>query len=217
MIGARNTATRPTHRHWQLHDAAGRDDAYYLVRQWSHYFGVNYGPHELPIELCTVAGWDVEDAPDALGTVATHTPIDREGSVPVGAGLVSVHNHDEAIELLPEGRFDADALVGDRTAWLWFGVVDPEWRGRGIGRAMFDRRVEWAREQGASMAVAFGWERSGTLPSSRPLFESDGWIPIQRFESHYAENRDACPDCECWPSNDVNCDCEMTLWAVDLA
>ena len=215
MIGARSPITGPTQKHWQVRDAHGRDDAYYLARQWAHYFGVDYGPNRLPLELCAVAGWDPEDEPPAtLGTVAVNNPVGRDGAVPVGGGVVSIFGHDDAVESLPDGRFDAEALLGERTAWLWFGVVDPAWRGRGIGRAMFDRRVEWAREQGASMAVAFGWERAGA--SSRPLFEADDWIPVQRFPDYYAEHRDSCPDCGAWPSNESVCECEMTLWARDL-
>lgn len=215
MIGTRGpteTVSLPT---WSVRDANGRADAFYLARQWSHYFGIEYDAHELPIELAEVAGWTSdEDSLDSLGTIAVHDPHDRDGSVPIGGALVSILDHEETLDQLPKGRFDADALVGDRTAWLWFGVVDPAWRGRGIGREMFNRRVEWAEAQGASLAVSFGWERAG--PSSRRLFESDGWIPIQRFPDHYAENRDSCPDCGCWPSNDVDCSCELTLWAKDL-
>lgn len=204
---------------WSVREANGKTDAFYLFHQWDHYFGIDMEPGQLPHELRHIAGWidEDEDVEPILGLVAVHDPIDREGPVAIGGGLASILPADTTVDKLPEGRFDADALSGSHNAWMWFGAVDPSWRGLGVGRALFQRRMEWARAHGADMAFAYGWERRGGR-TSRPLFEDEGWVPIQRFDAYYAgDGRHSCPDCGAWPSNDVDCRCEMTLWALDLA
>ena len=217
MIGPRTAATTDTHLPpWSVTEADGRRDAFYLMSLWHHYWGTEYEPNRLPRPLAQIAGWtDAEDSVDVLGTVVHHTPSDRDGTVPIGGGLVSIPDRETVDDLLPDGRFDADVLVPKRTAWLWFGAVDPAWRGRGIGYEMFRQRVEWAEMQGAGMVLATGWERREGR-SSRPLFEAFDFVPIQTFEDHYAESRDACPDCGVWPGDDESCRCAATLWALDL-
>jgi GNAT superfamily N-acetyltransferase len=212
MISPHGSTASPTklRQRWTIDEANGRKDAFYLVRLWHHYFGAEYESNLLPPELAEIAGWTDDDE-----SVAVCGVIARHEDVAVGGGVASVMDHERAVEEMPEGRFDAEALAGERNVWLWFGVVDPAWRGRGIGRELFERRLQWASDQDASMAFAYGWERRDGR-TSRPLFEAYDFVPIQRFEDHYAETRDACPDCGAWPNNDVECRCEMTLWARDL-
>ncbi|ELY84742.1 GNAT family N-acetyltransferase, partial [Natrinema gari] len=150
----------------------------------------------------------------ALGVIATQERPDGT-SVDIGGGLVELLDHDTMVEQLPEGRFERAALAGDLNAMLWFGLVDPAWRGLGIGRALFRKRLEWAQAQGADMVVAWGWERREGR-TSRPLFDRYDFVPIQRLPDHYAESRDACPDCGVWPSDDATCEGEAVLWARDL-
>lgn len=201
-----------------LREASGDADAYYLTRLWHHYFGVEYnhdGDRRLPAFPARIAGWVDED--DVYGVIASHSPPDRDGTVPVGAGLVALRDHDEAVAEMPDDcRFDRDALVDDMAAYLVFGVVDPAFRGHGIGYEMFHDRLEWAARNGAEMVFSFGWERRDDARSSRPLFEAFDFVPIERFPDYYAENRGACPDCGSWPSNERACECAMTFWARDL-
>jgi GNAT superfamily N-acetyltransferase len=200
-------------KEYTIREADGRQDAFYLVRQWHHYFGAEYAHDRLPWPLHDVMGWENEDNPllKSYGVIAEHD------DVTIGGGLVSLLDHDEGVDELPDGRFDRDALAGERNAFLWIGVVDPEWRGHGIGRELFRSRLRWATAYGADMIFAYGWERSGGR-TSRPLFKAYDFIPVQRFPDYYASeesDRDSCPDCGSWPSNEVRCDCEMTLWALD--
>lgn len=218
MIGTQNTTDveLPTNQ-WSVREASGYTDAHYLVTQWHHYFGVELEDNRLPLPLAEVAGWnDDEDRETVLGLVAEHTPRDRDHSVAVGGALAWIRPHDETVEELPDGRYDPDALAGERNAWLLFGIVDPAWRGRGIGREMFRRRQEWAKLNGAGMMLSFGWERESGL-TSRPLFESEEWVPIQRLGDHYSKTRPSCPDCGAWQHNDVKCSCDTTLWAKDVS
>ncbi|WP_123619186.1 N-acetyltransferase [Halorubrum sp. CSM-61] len=210
-------------RHVTVREAAGERDAFYLAHVWSRWFGTEYehghrySSGRLPYALCSVAGWEVDAEPEHLhgyGVVAEHDPPDRDGRVHVGGGLVTIDTAAETIDNLPDGRFDADALVGERNAWLWFGIVDAAWRGLGLGRRLFEDRLQWARDQGADMAFAYGWEHDGR--TSRPLFEDFGFVPVERFERLYEDERDVCPACGALPSNDRTCTCAGVVWARDL-
>jgi GNAT superfamily N-acetyltransferase len=219
MIDSHSAPTSTTSRsnEFLIREAAGVRDAKYLHTLWRHYFGTDAPPGNLPFALGEIAGWnhDEDEDVEALGLVAELNPRDRDGSFPIGGALVEIFDHEVTVERLPEGRFDADTLAGDRNAWMLLGAVDPEWRGHGIGRQLFRQRVRWADRQGAGMILGFGWERESG-GSSRPLFEAFDFVPIQRFEDHYAESRTACPDCGIWPGDDESCECACTLWARGL-
>lgn len=208
--------------HVTVRPAAGERDAFYLAHCWSRWFGAEYehghrySSGKLPLPLCAVAGWEVEDEtlPDVHAVVAEHDPPDRDGRIHIGAGLASIKSHEESVEELPDGGFDAGALAGDRNAWLWFGVVDEAWRGLGLGHRLFEARLQWARDQNADMVVAFGWEHAGR--TSRPLFEEFDFVSVERFEQLDEDERDVCPACEALPSDDRSCQCPGVVWAKDL-
>jgi GNAT superfamily N-acetyltransferase len=216
---SRDAATVPR-REWRVREADGEADAYFLQRLWHHWFGAEYDSNEtLQIDLFDVAGWSPpEDAGrvprESYGVIAEHR--DGDHAVRIGGGIVSLLDHDDAVDELPEGRFDADALAGRANAWMLINAVDQAWRGEGIGSELLRRRQEWARAAGADMAIAMGWERDGR-PTSRPLLERAGFVPVERIEEMYAETgRTACPDCGVWPSDDETCQCDATVWAKDI-
>jgi GNAT superfamily N-acetyltransferase len=206
---------------WRVREADGEADAFYLQRLWHHWFGAPYeSQQKLQHDLFPIAGWSLPDdadtdaAPlDAFGVIAEHRRDDH--AVRVGGAIVALFDHETAVEELPDGRFDPDALAGETNAWLLLSVVDQAWRGEGIGSELLARRLAWVRETDAEMAFACGWERDGS--TSRPLLEAAGFVPVQRIEEMYAESaRSACPDCGVWPSDDALCRCDATLWALDL-
>jgi len=204
----------------EIRRADGERDAYYLQRLQHHWFGAEYDSNEtLQADLFDIAGWSFDGDPpehaplQSMGVIAEHaTP---QGSVRVGGGIAIRIDHDTTVDELPPGSFDAETLAGDPSVWFLLGVVDQAWRGRGIGRRLFQRRLQWARHTDAEIAIAMGWERDG--PSSRPLFERAGWVPVETIESLYAETgRTACPDCGVWPNDEAACQCDATVWAMDL-
>jgi len=217
---ASGSATPPEPPAVDVRRADGVDDAYYLQRLQHHWFGAEYDSQEtLQADLFDIAGWDFQDEPpdhapiESVGYIAEHTT--PNGSVRVGGGVALLLEQSLAAEELPPGNYDAEELTTEPTVWFMLGVVDQAWRGQGIGRRLFDRRMQWAKETDAKIAVAIGWERDG--PSSRPLFKSAGWVPVETIDGMYADSgRDSCPDCGVWPSDDAACLCDATVWAIDL-
>lgn len=211
----------PTTGSVRIRDADGEADAWYLQRQWAHWFGAGYeSQRSLQHDLFGIAGWslpdDIDQEPiDSYGVIAEHHRKGR--SVRIGGGVVLLVPHEQAVEDLPEdASFDREALASDPTVWFLLGVVDLAWRGRGIGRRLFERRLRWARQTDAAVAIACGWERDGHR-TSRPLFEATGWVPVERIPCLY-ENRTSCPDCDLWRSDgEKGCSCEGTIWALDLS
>lgn len=204
----------------RIREASSEQDAWYLQRQWNHWFGAEYESGKtLQHGLFDIADWklpdDVDHKPlDTFGVIAEHAPHNSP-PVRVGAGLALLIDHSDAVERLPDGRFDGEHLAGQPTVWFQLGVVDEAWRGRGIGSKLFACRMEWARKTEAEIALSCGWERKEG-GSSRSLFEEYGWVPVQTIEEGYAENRTSCPDCGVWPSDENTCSCAATLWALDL-
>jgi GNAT superfamily N-acetyltransferase len=68
------------------------------------------------------------------------------------------------------GRVDFEE--GVEFAGLFGGVTLPEYRGRGLYRAVVAKRAELARERG------YRWLYSDALPTSRPILERLGFVPI---------------------------------------
>jgi GNAT superfamily N-acetyltransferase len=68
------------------------------------------------------------------------------------------------------GRVDFEE--GVEFAGLFGGITMPEYRGRGLYRATVAKRAELARERG------YRWLYSDALPTSRPILERVGFVPI---------------------------------------
>jgi GNAT superfamily N-acetyltransferase len=68
------------------------------------------------------------------------------------------------------GRVDFEE--GVEFAGLFGGITLPEYRGRGLYRATVAKRAELARERG------YRWLYSDALPTSRPILERVGFVPI---------------------------------------
>lgn len=199
---------------WSLREAEGEEDAYYLITKWHHYFGARYHANELPEDLAEVAGWCEEKNIEAYGAIVTHHPSGYEGGVDIGGGLVSIVGPEEAIESLPDGDFSKEELVGERNAWLWFGAVDPVFRGQGIGQELFQARLDWVSSRDVDVVFGVGWERRKGR-TSRCLFEKHGFLEIPVDDGVYTGTRESCPDCAAWPGNETECRCDAVLWMLD--
>jgi GNAT superfamily N-acetyltransferase len=68
------------------------------------------------------------------------------------------------------GRVDFED--GVEFAGLFGGITSPEYRRRGLYRAVVAKRAELARERG------YRWLYSDALPTSRPILERLGFVPL---------------------------------------
>lgn len=114
--------------------AAVADDAEDVVRLYSWLFEP---PGRRPV------GWREQDGVEALRRVIrSHTSavlVAHDSSELVGACTVYL---------------DIDSVRFGQRSWVEDLAVDPRHRSRGIGKLLLDRAKHWARDHGASTAVA---------------------------------------------------------------
>lgn len=79
--------------------------------------------------------------------------------LPVGVTTAYVLTDPELSALLPEGEWH-DKLDGADVALFEASAVRSNYRGRGIGKRLFELRLEWAKDVKADYALALAW-RSG--------------------------------------------------------
>jgi GNAT superfamily N-acetyltransferase len=108
-----------------------------------------------------------------------------------------IEGYDPACDLML-GAYAGERLVGSvavlgRTAdpdgaQLRFFIVDPDWHGRGVGKALLARALDWCREQ--RFPRVFLWTVDG-LPASRRLYEKAGFRIVAREpDARYTVLRD---------------------------
>jgi len=143
----------------------------------------------LPLPLCPVAGGRSTTPPASTCTPSSPSTtrlIETARSISAVDSRRSSHASKPSRSCPTAGstptRSRAIAMRGS-------GSVSSTTRGGlGLGRRLFEERVQWARDQGADMAFAFGWEHPGR--TSRPLFEAFGFVPVERFKRLYEDERD---------------------------
>lgn len=108
-----------------------------------------------------------------------------------------IEGYDAARDLML-GAYAGERLVGSVAilgrqdlpdgAQLRFFIVDPDWHGRGVGKALLSRALDWCRRQG--YARVFLWTVDG-LPASRRLYEKAGFRIAERVpDARYTVLRD---------------------------
>jgi RimJ/RimL family protein N-acetyltransferase len=61
-------------------------------------------------------------------------------------------------------------------------MVDSEWRGRGVGSALMEACIAWARQHGAHKLVLEVWPHNATATA---LYRKYGFEQEGRFRRHY--------------------------------
>jgi GNAT superfamily N-acetyltransferase len=182
---------------WTIRGAKPRD-ADYIRRLWDRYFGG-----------VDADGGGVVDA--AVGdNEYTWAVVAEAGTDRVGAGVATNYPRDHFLDeiVAHEAAAEVTACDGD-VAYMNFGAVEPGYRGRGIGRAMFQARERMlAKEAPADRALALCWQRRDA-PTSEPLFRSEGWTEVTVAEGFY-DDRSYCPDCG------DDCDCPAIIFTKQL-
>lgn len=203
----------------RVRPADSEEDAYFLAQQQHHYFGTaNDWPKTLPLDYFPIAGRSIPDSSeneiplDVYGVIAEQVSLETRQTVRIGGGVVLLYDRNDAIDTLPPVDGFPHAIVCDVNAFLLFTVVDPAWRGQGIGRKLLQDRLHWINSTNAEMVFTCGWERDSN-GSSRPLLAAAGFSEKQTIEGFYADRgRPSCPDCGAWPSNNKECQCQTTVW-----
>ena len=225
MVGANQANSARHNYNITIREADGEKDAFFLTRQREHYFGIEYeSQQKLPTDLFPIANWTLSDESkegksiiDSFGVIAEHTPTPDQ-SVRIGGGIVILLPQEPMIKELELGSFNTQDTTGKTNALFILNAVDPSWRGLGIGERILKKRLEWVINSNAEMAFAYGWERDNTNQESHPLFKNAEFTPIEKIPNLYAKiNREACPDCNVWPSDPDNCTCDGIIWAKDIS
>ena len=122
------------------------------------------------------------DAPDAFSTLfaeAVAQPDEyweaRLAALSADADLLLVAEGNAQLAGLVWGRFDADS----NAAFVYQMWVAPELRGHGVGRALLQKVIDWAKGQGASTITLGITQDNG--PAYR-LYESAGFQPVGESE-----------------------------------
>jgi GNAT superfamily N-acetyltransferase len=202
-----NTDEQPTHidaqpaTEWTVRHAT-ENDAVHIRSFWNRYFDA-----EPPDGGEGVVAAAVGDNEYSWAVVAV-----ADNAI-VGAGVAANYPRSEMRDaVLPHEP--VHEYLGADNAYLNFAAVAPPYRGRGIGTALVERRVELLRDHApATRAFAISWLRRGDRPSSAAIFESLGWTEIahvDRFYQRHGDRGDACPDCA------GACRCDAKIYAVDL-
>lgn len=76
--------------------------------------------------------------------------------------------------------------IGDSTAQLRWFLIEPEFRGSGLGRRLMNTAMDYCRQNKFSMVIL--WTFVG-LDAARHLYESYGFRPTEQVENHTWRNK----------------------------
>jgi len=113
-------------------------------------------------------GWRLEEIvlpePYDKGAAYDLTPEDVEE-------ISERARRDDALVLVAhaDGRLvgicDLETTEWNNTGWLWNLLVDVKWRGQGLGRALFERGLAWARQR--NLRAIFIETQTNNVPACR--------------------------------------------------
>lgn len=84
-------------------------------------------------------------------------------------------------DVVAAGRLEV--VPGTECAGLWGGAVHPDWRGRGLYRALVAARAAWGLERGVR------YLHSDCTAMSRPILERAGLVPVTTTTPYVARTR----------------------------
>ncbi len=88
------------------------------------------------------------------------------------------------------------------------------YQGKGIGRLMSQKRLEWVKEQKCDVVVGVSWV-SGLKHTSNRVFEKIGFSPVRQVDKFYLQQSIDHPF-ECPGCNVLPCICSAILYKMDL-
>lgn len=126
------------------------------------------------------AGWQQQETETVM--IGPAEPLVVDVALPDGVELVRVDAGEEPHVERWQARHGEEVITTGRIAFapngdfagLWGAATEPEWRGRGIYRALTARRARIALDRGARYLYA------DCTDMSRPILERSGLTPITR-------------------------------------
>lgn len=121
--------------------------------------------------------------------------------LPVGVTTAYMLTDLELSAFLPEGEW-RDKLYGSDVALFESSAVRPSYRGRGIGKRLFQMRLDWAKDLDAYYALALAW-RSGQHESIGLHLELGGHVIYEAGHSFGGVPCVRCAPAECTCVGDI--------------
>jgi GNAT superfamily N-acetyltransferase len=170
-------------------------------RLWGARFGGDSATQENWIEAA------LTPSHTARGLVAVAPATDAV----VGFSFLEVGSPPYTRRYLSLDALDLDPPLAARNGLFHLSCVHPEWEGRGVGSAFYERRLALLAEEDVPRAFGIAWHRPHTV-DSRVLFEKHGFTCLATVERYYDrfEERPHCPDC------DGPCTCTASLYTRAL-
>jgi putative acetyltransferase len=116
--------------------------------------------------------------------VGTELPIDHEARRRHREQVRAEPNRFESFVAEADGRIIGQLTVekaGNGVADLGM-IVDEQWRGRGVGSALLERAIQWARDAGAHKVALQMWPHNDR---ARVLYDKFGFVEEGRLVRHY--------------------------------
>lgn len=129
----------------------------------------------------------------------------------VGISFLDVGSRRYTREYLGLQTLDLTALLADRNGLFHLSCVHPDWEGRGIGSAFYERRLQILVDRNVPRAFGIAWHRPGPV-DSRVLFEKYEFRCLTTVERYYART-DTRPHCPVCPHT---CQCTASLYGRSL-
>lgn len=142
----------------------------------------------------------------------SHVVAAIEGTTLVGVGIIElIYNFDYYLPFDP--KLDEELRGKKVGSFCTMSVLESR-QGRGIGQAISQERLRWAREQKCDVLLGVSWV-SGKAHTSNRSFEKLGFRPVKQLTDFYVKSSQekpfSCPGCRASP-----CTCAAILYRLDL-
>ncbi len=181
-----------------------RPDTGVMKQLWGDRFGGDPGTQESWIDAA------LDTSHSVAGLVADAASSDEI----IGLSFLDVADRAYVREYLGLNTLDLRAALADRNGVFHLSCVRPDWEGRGVGSAFYERRLALLQERSVPRAVGIAWHRPHTV-DSRVLFEKYGFSPLATVDRYYARTggRPHCPLC----ADTCTCTASLFTRTIDRA
>lgn len=177
------------------------EDAAAVRRLWNARFGG---------VASTQTNW-LEAALDATRSAAAFVAAHRSDDEVLGVSVLEVGRRAYARRYLGLDVLDLEVPLADQNGVFHLSCVRSAWEGRGLGTALFERRLAALHRRDVPRAVGVAWHRPGRV-DGRVLFDNHGFSCLAAVADFYSRTgrRPNCPAC------DEICTCTASLYVRSL-